>query len=252
MARDSAVSKDIYRRHLRLIRYLNDAWIFTNQWRPELDARAKKLRASKSKAKRPYLVPSKAEGKGKARGVAVSERRDEDIGLIFHAQHERGLFETNIVSMVSRAEAFLQDAVSVVCCAYPPKLGILADRTGIPLDLFLESEERRDVIRRFVALRCEGLMFGKPADYLEKTAKVLSIEIDEGIIKDFIEIKASRDIVIHNSGVINRLYVEKAGERGRGNVGEELVIDEAYFRHVVVTLKRLSGSVQSKTEAVYQ
>lgn len=251
MARETVVSKDIYRRHIRLVRYLNDAWIFTNQWRPKLEARAKKLRASKSKAKRPYLVPSKNDGKEKGKGVAVSERRDEDIGLIFYAQHDRGLFETNIVSMVSRAEAFLQDAVSVVCCAYPQKLGILADKMGIPLDLFLENEERADVVRRFVALRCEGLMFGKPADYLDRAAKVLSIELDEDTIKDFIEIKASRDIVIHNSGLINRIYLEKAGERRRGNLGDELVIDQAYFRHVVVTLKTLSAAVQSKTEAVY-
>ena len=95
-------------------------------------------------------------------------------------------------------------------------------------------------------------MFGKPADYIDKTAKVLSIEIDEDTIIDFIEIKASRDIIIHNKGVINRLYVEKAGGRRRGEAGDELVIDETYFRHVVVTLKKLSGAIQSNTEAAYK
>lgn len=154
--------------------------------------------------------------------------------------------------MVSRAEAFLQDAMAIVACAYPQKLGLLADKTGIPLDLFLESEQREDIIRRFVALKCEGLMFGKPSEYLDRAAKVLSIEFEPETIKDFIEIKASRDIIIHNSGLINKLYVEKAGERRRGEAGEELVIDRAYFRHVVVTIKKLSGAVQSRTEAVYK
>lgn len=244
MARESDVSKGIYRRHIRLFRLLNDLWIFTELLRPELDQRAKKLRASKSKAKKPYKVP-------KGSFTVDSKRRDEDIGLIFMAQYERGIFETNIVSMVSRTEAFLQDAVSIVACAYPKKLSILADKGGIPLDLFLESEERADVIRRFVALRCESLMFGKPSDYLDKTAKVLGIEIDQAIINDFIEIKASRDIIIHNSGRINKLYVEKAGDQKRGEPGDELVIDRAYFRHVIVTLKKLSGAIQSKTEKAF-
>lgn len=245
MARESEVTKAIYRRHLNLIRYLNDAWIFTDLLRPELKERARKLRASKSKAKKPYVVPKRGSS-------VVSKRRDEDIGHVFMAQHDRGIFETHIVSMVSRTEAYLQDAVSIVACAYPKKLSILADKGGIPLDLFLESEERDDVIRRFVALRCEGLMFGKPADYLDKTAKVLAIELDVGIVSDFIEIKASRDIIIHNSGRINKLYVEKAGEQRRGEAGDELEIDRDYFKHVLTTLKMLSGSIQSKIEDVYK
>lgn len=244
MARKTAVSIAIYRAHLRLFRYLNDTWIFTELLRPTLDDRAKQLRTSESKVKRSYPVP-------KGKGIVLSKRRDEDIGLVYYAQHQRGIFETNIVSMVSRTEAFLQDAVAIVVNAFPQKLGVSADKGGIPLDLFLESEERTDVIRRFVALRCEGLMFGKPSDYIDKIAKVLSIDFDPDVVKDFLEVKASRDIIIHNNGRINKLYVEKAGDRRRGESGNELVIDRAYFRHVVVTIKKLSGSVQSKSEDVY-
>jgi hypothetical protein len=245
MTRNSMVSQAIYRRHIRLYRVLNDAWIFTELLRPDLRERAETLRASNSKMKRSYQVP-------KHDGTVSSKRRDEDIGLIFYAQHERGIFETNIVSLVSRTEAFIQDSLAIVAAAYPNKLSILADKGGIPLDLFLEHEEREDVIRRFVAMKCEGLMFGKPSEYLDKAAKVLTIELNTNLVKEFIEIKASRDIIIHNSGRINKLYVEKAGDQRRGADGEELVIDRAYFRHVIVTLKKLSGEVQSKTEEKYK
>ncbi|MGR4866615.1 hypothetical protein [Caulobacter sp. LARHSG274] len=245
MARDNIVSKEIYRRHLKLYRYLNDAWIFTALMRPEMDQRAKTLRASKSKVKKPYPVPKRS-------GVVISKRRDEDIGLIFYAQHDRGIFETNIISMVSRVEAFVQECIAIAATAFPAKLAVLADKSGIPLDLFLDHEDRADVIRRFVALKCEGLMFGKPSDYLDKAAKVLSIELDAELVRAFIEIKASRDIIIHNSGLINKLYVEKAGDARRGEVGEDLIIDHDYFRHVIVTLKALSGGIQSRTEAVYK
>lgn len=245
MTRRSSVSKAIYTRHIRLYRLLNDAWIFTELLRPALDERAKTLRASEDQTKRRYEVP-----KGEA--TVISRRHDEDIGLLFYAQHERGIFETNIVSMVSRAEAFVQDSIAIVAAAYPNKLSVLADKSGIPLDLFLEHEEREDVIRRFVAMKCEGLMFGKPSEYLDKAAKVLTIELDADLVKTFIEIKASRDIIIHNSGRINKLYVEKAGDKRRGDDGEELVIDREYFRHVIVTLKQLSGSIQSQTEDKYK
>jgi hypothetical protein len=245
MARNSAVSKAIYTRHIRLLRTLNDAWIFTELLRPDLKKRADKLRSARSKVKRPYLVPKRT-------GSVFSRRRDEDIGLIFQAQCERGVFETNIVSLVSRTEAFIQDSLAIVASAYPQKLSILADKGGIPLDLFLEHEEREDVIWRFVAMKCEGLMFGKPSEYLEKAGKVLTIELDNNVVKEFIEIKASRDIIIHNRGRINKLYTEKAGDQRRGEDGDELVIDRTYFRHVIVTLKQLSDDIQSKTEEKYQ
>jgi len=55
-------------------------------------------------------------------------------------------------------------------------------------------------------------------------------------------------MIIHKSGRINKLYVEKAGDQGaRGADGEDLTSDPVYFRQVIVTLKSRSGEIQSKT-----
>jgi len=245
VVRENDVSKEVYKRHIRLYRLINDAWIFTDLLGPDLKKRAEALRATKSPVKRSYRVP-------KNDMTVLSKRRDADIGTIFLAQYERGVFETNIVSLVSRTEAFIQDCLAIVACSYPNKLSVLADKNGIPLDLFLEHSTREDVIRRFVTMKCEGLMFGKPSEYLDKAAKVLSIELDAELVKTFIEIKASRDIIIHNGGRINKLYLDKAGNQRRGQEGEELVVDRAYFKHVIVTLKSLSGQIQRKTEDKYK
>ena len=139
-----------------------------------------------------------------------------------------------------------------VICYHPKKLSIIADKAGIPIDLFLEHNSRDDLLERYVTLCCEGLMFGKPTVYLDKATKVLSIEIDDEFIKDYIEIKASRDIIVHNLGEINSLYVDKAGEKARGALGDELVVNTAYFKHVLVTAKTLSGTIQREVEKVYQ
>ena len=245
MTRKSKVSTAIYRKHIALYRYINNAWIFTDLIEPYLQERAKHLRASKSNTKRGYKAPKKS-------GWTVSKRLDRDIGQLFQAQFERGMFETNIVSMVSRTEAFVQDCVAIAACAYPKKLGILADKGGVPIDLVLESEDRNDLIRRFVSLKCEGLMFANPRDYVAKACKVLAIEIDPDTISAYIEIKASRDVIVHGNGIANNIYLEKSGDAARANLGEELLIDRNYFKSIVVSLKRLSGEIQTKTEAVYK
>src|SRR5687768_1808764 len=98
--RKHPVSVAIYKRHIRLYRYLNDAWIFVSLLRPELDGRAKKLLASKVRKDRKYPVPKRNQN-------VTSRRNDSEIGQIFRAQHDRGIFETTIVSVVSRVEAFI-------------------------------------------------------------------------------------------------------------------------------------------------
>ncbi|MEH6718391.1 MAG: hypothetical protein V7704_05855 [Aurantimonas endophytica] len=144
MARESEIMKQIYRKHIRLFRFINDAWIFTDLLRSELEARATELGDSRRKSRRRYAVPRLGK-------QVVSKRRNEEIRQIYVAQYERGIYETNIVSLVSRSEAFLQDAMAIVACEYPQKLSIISKNTSIPLDLFLQHEDRDDVIRRFVA-----------------------------------------------------------------------------------------------------
>jgi hypothetical protein len=101
----------------------------TQLLRPDLRGRAESLLASKSKAKKRYAVPKKGK-------IIESRRRDSDIAQLFRAQFERGIFETNIVAIVSRVEAFIQECISIIIQKYPKKLSIISDKKGIPIELF--------------------------------------------------------------------------------------------------------------------
>jgi hypothetical protein len=245
VARRNVVSIGIYKRHLRLLHYLNDTWIFTVLTLPELIRKREALSTTGSKAKKPYAVPSKGRG-------IVSHRRDDDIAQVYQAQIDRGVFETNIVSIVSRTEAYIQECLSIAIKKYPEKLSLIAEKSGVPIEMLLANESRDDIIHQYIALRCESMMFGKPKEYLQNVEKVLAITIDQDVINEYIEIKASRDIIVHNSGAINKMYVEKAGAARRGEIGDELKIDSNYYRQVLVTVKSLSGIIQRETENKYK
>lgn len=60
--------------------------------------------------------------------------------------------------------------------------------------------------------------------------------------------KASRDLIIHNGGRINQLYLDKAGRKARGGIDDKLDIDEDYFEEVIMNAKALSGAIQRETE----
>jgi hypothetical protein len=42
------------------------------------------------------------------------------------------------------------------------------------------------------------------------------------------EIKAARDILEHNAGVVNEIYLRKAGEKARYGIGDHIEIEDAY------------------------
>ena len=85
--------------------------------RPLLKDRASALHKSLSKKKR-YTVPKKG-------SATFSRRRDEEIAALFQTQYDRGVFEANLVNIVSRVEAFIQECVTVAVLAYPKKLSVM-------------------------------------------------------------------------------------------------------------------------------
>ncbi len=242
VARTNPISIDVYRRHIQLYRFLNDTYIFVTLIRPGLKDQAEKFGSSASKAKKPYRVPKKG-------SFVTSKRRDADIHRLLATQHNRGLFESLISGIISRVEAFLVECLEIAVSAHPGKLSVLMDdRQGVPLDVFLGGSTKEDIVAEMVRLKAENLTYLPPAKYIERLEKVLSIDLDDAVVKDFIEAKASRDIIVHGTGVINSTYLTKAGDRARGKPRELLPIDLKYFQHVVVTAKRLSGDIAHKVE----
>ena len=59
------------------------------------------------------------------------------------------------------------------------------------------------------------------------------------------------DLVVHNNCVINTLYLEKAGAKARGALGERLSVDEAYYYDSLAKLKKVSGAIKRDIEKKY-
>ena len=57
------------------------------------------------------------------------------------------------------------------------------------------------------------------------------------------EMKAARDLLIHNSGVVNKTYLEKAGPKARYAAGEKVVIDRQYFDDCWLLAKQLVDDI---------
>ncbi|HUT12980.1 MAG TPA: hypothetical protein VMY42_20965 [Thermoguttaceae bacterium] len=95
----------------------------------------------------------------------------------------------------------------------------------------LESSDRIEIVRTVVERELVDLAYDRVDawfKYLEKTAKLGCPT--QGQIEQLAEIKASRDVLVHNRGAANAKYVEKSKGFARFREGETLEIPEQYHR----------------------
>lgn len=142
--------------------------------------------------------------------------------LAFHQLPINGLLQ-----LVTTIEALLGDIVRTVITRYPQKLG--AKRT-IALQVVLESKTLEDIHLRATDALLNELFYKSPAEFAEAVAALIPVNLLEcPAFHKYIEIKATRDVFIHNRGTANETYARKAGSHARAAVGHLLPVDITYF-----------------------
>jgi hypothetical protein len=132
-----------------------------------------------------------------------------------------------IVQLVTIVDALLGDIVRSVVVRYPQKLGA---KRSIQLQSVLESKSLEEVHLRATDALLNELSYKSPADFSAATHDLLSINLAEcPAFHKYIELKATRDIHIHNRGVVNETYLKKAGSHSRASSGAALPVDIQYF-----------------------
>lgn len=134
----------------------------------------------------------------------------------------------SLISLISEAEAFFQDAMKIVLQKHPKKIASLDINLGKILDL-----NDVDKIKDFAAqVYITSIMYKRPNEYKKELLALISA--DEKMLDDYwpsyVEAKVRRDIGVHNSWIKNDTYRDKIREVGvKDTAGEELSIDYQYF-----------------------
>lgn len=143
----------------------------------------------------------------------------------FLAQKQLGL--NGIVQLVTVVEALCGDLLRAVIRKHPRKLG--AKRT-MPIATILESGSIEEIHLRAADALVNELAYKSPTEYAEALKSLLSVNLLEcPAFHRYVEIKATRDIYIHNRGLANEVYVKKAASHARATTGQTLPVDSVYF-----------------------
>jgi hypothetical protein len=251
-SKDKKLVERIYKRHLRLFRELNDIHIFVSKAIPLLNAAAANTPASD--VTRGKDMSFKVPGKSGRAGIAKRNPKELKTLLKRFAQGE--LYENLLVSSVSRFEFYLADIIGAYL-KYAPKKLTIGPKGGdsgkqVPVQLVVDSESLEELIDGVIEQRVQAIFYAEPEAYCTYFNAVSELGISVEAFRPFFEIKATRDLIVHNSLRVNDLYVKKAGDLKRGDIGDELEVGKEYFEKSISHMKTLSGLIEKATRAKYE
>ncbi|WP_020404873.1 hypothetical protein [Gracilimonas tropica] len=246
-----SLNKKIYRLHLDIIKELNNSHIFIQKTREILNNEIHQLKNGSDNVDRTYTVPSR---KGKL-FTKEAFRTDIELKQILITITERDLFENFIVTNVSKFENYLLKTLSEVILEFPEKLKIntpgLKAYKSVPIDLVTGSKSVNEIFQKAVADRINHISYATPQKYFDFFEEVTGCPTNDQEFSDFLEIKATRDLLVHNDKVINKIYLEKAGKNKRGKINQKIPIDSEYFDFTIATMKRVSGIIRREMNKIF-
>lgn len=173
-------------------------------------------------------------------GLHVDEQSLLDLSSKYLANYLRAFTFQHFVSLF---EDFFFDLLRLWLAAFPGSLSA----KQIDFGTILQAPDKAAITLAVVDRDLNELKYKRVADwfaYLEKLVKLGCPSAEE--VERIAEIKASRDILAHNKGIANAIYVAKAGTCARYRAGETLEIPQAYHRESWETLRKV---VQDVSEA---
>jgi len=148
---------------------------------------------------------------------------------------------------VSLFESFFFDLLQLWLTYYPRSLS----NRQVPFGEILDAPDKDAVTVAIVERKLNELRYERVADWFAYLDEIMRLACPaSGTIEALAEIKASRDILVHNKGIVNTVYLSKAGSHARYADGERLEIPPAYheesWRTIRSVIRELSDAAIMK------
>lgn len=244
------ITKRVYGLNKSLFRELNDIHIYLSHTLPLLDRMAERYRSIKSSSDKRFIVPSRIGKKG------IAKRTPEEVASLFEKFAQRELHANLLLVCVSRFESFLNDVLRAFLSEYPGKLSVGLkggeSERQFPVSFIINSTTLAEAQSAVAESRLQRVFYAEPNDYLSYFESITGVVIPETLFLSFVETKATRDLIIHNSGKVNDLYLRKSGKSARGKPGAIIPLNEDYFGKCISVMKSISGEINKQVSAKYE
>lgn len=148
-----------------------------------------------------------------------------------------------IINAVARTEAYLNDVLE--CLFIWNRKSLISDKTITYKEAieFENIDELVKSIRQKEILEFSHSSFKDKLKFLNKKFNLTFPEIDD-IHSEIIELFTTRNIILHNNGIINQTYIQQ-NKGTKLKFGSKRKIDEKYTRKGIGNLRMVGYSISS-------
>lgn len=150
------------------------------------------------------------------------------------------LAQATFQQFLATFESFFFDLLRLWLTAYPQSLAA----KEIPYRVVLDAPDKDAITRHVVDRELNEIAYKRLDEwfaYLQSRTKVDPPSADD--VDQLAEAKASRDVIVHNAGIANKVYLQKAGRLARFRLGQTVEITGPYHRLVWQLAGRLVGDL---------
>ena len=196
-----------------------------------------------------FKVPSTCKGRSVRRSV-------RDITQIFNDALDYQFFYAIIAYLVAQVEAFMSDTIRLVLNFDPRRLKTKIQGIDhvkkINVDEIVDASCREKILSNIIDKELLNIFYSCPKAQIDYFKKVLGVNLDQEIMNRWIEIKATRDIIVHNNGIINDIYIMKAGDKCRGSRGDRIIVNKKYFESSATIMKQIVGKISTQLQKEFK
>ncbi len=114
----------------------------------------------------------------------------------------------------------------------------------------LNAANFEELTQLIVDRELNQLKFDRVSKWFDYLNRLVNLGIEwSTTVEQLSEMKASRDVLVHNGGIVNATYIQKSGKLCRHRLGEQIVLDAAYLRDSWQLLKSLINDLAEATAA---
>ncbi len=141
---------------------------------------------------------------------------------------------------VSLFEQFVFDLIRAWLTEYPGSLS----GNQLQFRTVLDAADKNDIVNAVVQKEVHGLSYNRVSGWFEYLEKIAHLGYPtQNQIQRFEEIKASRDVLVHNNGIANSIYVDKSMGLARFAHGDTLELPEHYHLESWQLIKQIVSDV---------
>jgi hypothetical protein len=161
-----------------------------------------------------------------AENQATGTRVDQDGLVQLAPQYTREYLATfTFRQFVSALEVFLFNFLHRLLLHNPWQLS----EKQLEFSVVLRAANRDEVVSGVILKHLNELKYDQLREWFAAINKAVKLDCPtEDEIEALAEIKATRDLLEHNAGVVNEIYRRKAGKKARYEVGDHVGIEDAY------------------------